>query len=675
MRAGAAAAELLPTPHVVDGQALLAGRALGDGLDGVVTVGAASSRTLDLDLLHADALVSLAIGNLSPGAKLPAPGGFMTRAALLALSLLASGCAVVNSTRAEGAPEIAWQTWSAAAFARAKREDKPILVNVGTQWCHWCHVMDDVTYADPRVRRLIAERYVAIRADAEERPELGERYFNDGWPANVVLSPQGERVLSRPGYWSPDRFLPALRRVVAQLDAGTLRPETRTPAQPAAKSLAEARAKVEAELDRAYDEEHQGWGKGKIKFPWFEALERELRRAWRVPSEAERGQRALRTLLEVEQLLDPVAGGLFQYSDNGAWSSPHYERVMKTQAGVLEAYALAYAQTGGERWRRAASQIARHLTGPLRDPESGFFYASQDADPPPSALEAGLSAEDYYALDAAGRARYMGQPRIDTHRYAEHNGRALAALARLATVKGDTSMLAELSRTARELLRFAERRPGAALRVPHRLKGEKQPLTHLADQVEVARALLWLHVGTSDPTQLEAAFALARGFVAELSDPEGGGFFAHSRDASLAGPLLDRQKPFAENARAALLLLELAAVGGDPSWRTIANRALLAIVTTEELKERAGSLGGALLALDAAVDGVVAISVSGPLEQSQTQALLRAAREVAGGAALVHHVPGGSPRAFVCRGETCSLPTRDPARLAKLLEDFARPGN
>lgn len=599
----------------------------------------------------------------------------MPRSALLALLLLASGCAATNPSTGEPAPVVAWQPWSAEAFARARREGKPILVNVGTQWCHWCHVMDEVTYADPRVRRLLAERYVAIRADAEERPELGERYFKEGWPANVVLSPQGEQVLSRPGYWSPDRFLPALRRVVAQLDAGTLEPEAHPPAEPAAGSLAEARAKVEAELDRSYDPEHEGWGKGKIKFPWFQALERELRRAWRVPSESERAQRALRTLGKIEQLLDPVAGGLFQYSDDGRWSSPHYERVMKTQAGTLEAYALAYAQTGGERWRRAAAEIARHLTGPLRDPESGFFYASQDADPPPSAREAGLSAADYFALDAAGRARYLGQPRIDTHRYAEHNGRALAALARLASVKRDNATLADLSRTARELLRFAKRRPGAGLVVPHRLDREPDVLVHLADQVEVARALLWLHSATGDPAQLEAAFALARGFVGQLSDPEGGGFFAHSADSSLAGPLRQRQKPFVENARAAHLLLELAAVGGDPSWRTLAKRTLLAIVTTEELRERAGSLGACLLALDAAVDGVVAITVSGSLELEQTQQLLQAAREVSAGAALVHHVPLGSPRAFVCRGETCSLPTRDPQGLAKLVEDFARPGS
>lgn len=599
----------------------------------------------------------------------------MTRAALLALTLVLSGCAALDASSPGEAPEIAWQPWSAAAFARAEREGKPILVNVGTHWCHWCHVMDDVTYADPRVRRLIAERYVAIRADAEARPELGERYFKEGWPANVVLSPQGERVLSRPGYWSPDRFLPGLRRVVAQLDAGTLEPEARPPARPAAKSLAEARAKVEAEFDRSYDAEHEGWGKGKIKFPWFQAIERELRRGWRLPAEAERTQRALRTLAKIEQLLDPVAGGLFQYSDDSDWTSPHYERVMKTQAGTLEAYALAYAQTGGERWRRAAGEIARHLTGPLRDPESGFFYASQDADPPPSAREAGLSAAGYYALDAAGRARHLGQPRIDTRRYAEHNGRALAALARLAAASGDGATLAALSQTARELLRFAERRPGAALRLPHRLSGEVQPLTHLADQVEVARALLWLHSATGAADMLEASFALARGFVAELADPEGGGFYAHSADSSLAGPLRQRQKPFVENARAARLLLELAALGGDPTWRTTAQRALLAIVTTEELRERAGSLGGCLLALDAAVDGVVAITVSGSLELEQTQALLRAAREVAAGAALVHHVPGGSPRAFVCRGEKCSLPTRDPAGLAKLVQDFARPGS
>src|SRR5580704_7883243 len=99
--------------------------------------------------------------------------------------------------------QIPWQQWSPDIFQHAAREHKFVLLDLGTQWCHWCHVMDVETYADPKVRKLIAAKYIAVRTDADSRPDLGNRYEDYGWPATVVFNEQGGEIVTRQGHLPP----------------------------------------------------------------------------------------------------------------------------------------------------------------------------------------------------------------------------------------------------------------------------------------------------------------------------------------------------------------------------------------------------------------------------------------------------------------------------------------
>ncbi|MGE0713498.1 MAG: DUF255 domain-containing protein [Planctomycetota bacterium] len=604
------------------------------------------------------------------------------RAAALALALLLlAGCAAPGAGDGEGKGEIPWRPWSAEAFAAAKAEGKPILVNVGTTWCHWCHVMDHETYGDPEVAALIASEFVAIRGDAEARPELGQRFFRDGWPANVILTPTGERVRACAGYWSKAAFLPVLREVVEQVKAGTLKPEPTEQPVVAAGSLAEARELVRRELDGSWDEKTSGWSGGKLRYPWYEAIAECFARSWRSPGAKEAEARALGVLGQIEKLIDPAWGGLFQYSDDGAWGSPHYEKVMHAEAGMLEAYALAYQRTGDARWLRDARAIQRHLIEVLRSPE-GAFYASQDADPPLDAVGADgerLSARAYFALDAAGRERFRGRPRVTRELYAEHNGRAAAALIRLAIATGDPEPLAQ----ARAALEWVWSRPFVGvpqdLRPRPRLRwavvahGESSAsLRHLADQVEVARAQLLLYLATGESQPLEECRALAAGIVEVFGDPKGDGFFGDSADESLSGPLAQREKPLLLNARAAELFFRLGALCEQPEWTKLAERALLRVVTKGELRRRAGSLGGTLLALDLAVDPPPLLTVTGKPEDPETRALWRAALRAAEGVALVHRGEGSAPSVSVCSGTRCSRQVTRPEEVEALVTEFVQ---
>src|SRR5580704_12089824 len=112
------------------------------------------------------------------------------------------------------AQPIAWQDWSNDVFQQAKREHKFVLLDLGTQWCHWCHVMDAQTYADVRVQKLIAGKYIALKVDADARPDLGNRYEDYGWPATIVFNADGGEIVKRRGFLPPGEMASMLQAII-----------------------------------------------------------------------------------------------------------------------------------------------------------------------------------------------------------------------------------------------------------------------------------------------------------------------------------------------------------------------------------------------------------------------------------------------------------------------------
>src|SRR3984957_20254299 len=109
---------------------------------------------------------------------------------------------------------IAWHPWSESVFARAKSEGRFVLLDLGTVWCHWCHVMEEVTYRDSAVIDLVGKRYLAVRVDADARPDLSNRYEDYGWPATIVFSSDGSEIVKRRGYLPPDQMASMLQAII-----------------------------------------------------------------------------------------------------------------------------------------------------------------------------------------------------------------------------------------------------------------------------------------------------------------------------------------------------------------------------------------------------------------------------------------------------------------------------
>jgi hypothetical protein len=134
------------------------------------------------------------------------------------LAILLMTCA---AQAAETPPAgIDWKTWSNSVFEQAKREHKFVLLDLGTQWCHWCHVMDTTTYTDPKVIQLLGDKYIVVRTDADSRPDLASRYEDYGWPATIVFNADGGEIVKRRGYMPPKEMASMLQAIIADPTPG-----------------------------------------------------------------------------------------------------------------------------------------------------------------------------------------------------------------------------------------------------------------------------------------------------------------------------------------------------------------------------------------------------------------------------------------------------------------------
>ena len=314
------------------------------------------------------------------------------------------------SPRANRAGEIKWRGWSEEAFAEAGNLNRPILLSISAVWCHWCHVMDETSYSDPGVIDLINSEYVPIRVDNDLRPDINQRYNMGGWPTTAFLTSSGE-ILTGATYLPPDQMKDALGRVAGYYR--THQPDIANRVLEGKKRAGSAVARSAGALDagavdeildavkNAYDADYGGFGSAP-KFPQTDAILLLLEQA-QVRSDPELRAMATHTLERMAGggTYDRVEGGFFRYSTTQDWSVPHFEKMLEDHAGLVAAVALAGLQD-------TLDKTTRYLDSVLRDPATGLYAGSQDAD------------EDYYSLDAEGRARSTA-PYVDRRIYTSWN--------------------------------------------------------------------------------------------------------------------------------------------------------------------------------------------------------------------------------------------------------------
>jgi uncharacterized protein len=300
---------------------------------------------------------------------------------------------------------IHWHEWGPEAFATAQRENKPILLDIGAVWCHWCHVMDRESYESPEIAALLNEHFVAIKVDRDERPDVDSRYQTavqaisgqGGWPLTAFLTPEGKPFYAGT-YFPPQDYQgrPSFRRVLMTLaqayrekhgdvlesaesvmaaisqaegfagKSGSLKPEL-------IESMVESAVKL-------FDPEHGGFGSSP-KFPHPSGMDLLMQRC------ADTGSEQLRNIVSVSLekmarggVYDQLAGGFHRYSVDEHWIVPHFEKMSYDNSELLKNYVYGYQLTGNQFFAFVARDIIRWMDEWLSDRERGGFYGSQDAD-------------------------------------------------------------------------------------------------------------------------------------------------------------------------------------------------------------------------------------------------------------------------------------------------------
>jgi uncharacterized protein YyaL (SSP411 family) len=468
--------------------------------------------------------------------------------------------------------------------------------------------MEATTYHDPAVATLLAKNFIAVKVDVDSRPDIEERYSAWGWPATVLFSPDAEELGKYRGYIAPKDFAQILLDVVAAGKAdSTDEPHVRATALPTSSAplpeeeLVWIERSVELALDDYYDDDQGGWGHTQ-KAPLAQDNAWALDRARE--GDGVMRARVLFTLEKQRALLDPVWGGIYQYSAGSDWTHPHFEKLMPFEAGALENYAEAYALTGDPKDLATAQSVRRYIDAFLTSKE-GAFYATEDADlNAHDATRPFVSGHDYYALDDAHR-RALGVPRVDTHEYARENGLAIAAFVTLyqaTCARGqaacDAPALASAERAAQRVLATHLSPKGG---VAHDATPDAHVL-YLADNAAFAWGLLRLYEATHGGAYLDAAQRIADFMLKELVDPDSGGLFASSTDPDAAGVFARRRVSFEGNVAAIRVLAKLVRVGPEArrrDERAAIDRALRAIARPEGIRAEGRMLGDFLLVLEA----------------------------------------------------------------------------
>ena len=296
-----------------------------------------------------------------------------------------------------------WYPWGEAAFAKARGEEKPVFLSIGYAACHWCHVMERESFEDEETAALLNDRFVSIKVDREERPDVDSIYMDavqainghGGWPLSAFLTPQG-RPFYAGTYYPPEprHGMPSFRQVLTRLsDAWRERPgEIHTQALRVTEAIAHAGqaegslepltvkipAKALSRLREQFDRRWGGFGDAP-KFPQPMTLEFLLRQALR--GEPDALEMVVITLDRMADggMHDQVGGGFSRYSTDGAWHVPHFEKMLYDNALLARLYVRAWQVTKNARYRRVATDTLDYLVREMRHPGGGF-WSSQDAD-------------------------------------------------------------------------------------------------------------------------------------------------------------------------------------------------------------------------------------------------------------------------------------------------------
>ncbi|MEI5585547.1 MULTISPECIES: thioredoxin domain-containing protein [unclassified Agromyces] len=627
------------------------------------------------------------------------------------------GAALSPYLRAHSENPVDWFPWGDAAFDEARRRDVPVLVSIGYATCHWCHVMARESFSDPEIARVLNDRFVSIKVDREEHPDVDASYLAAasaftrelGWPLTVFTRPDGRAFYA--GTYFPPRPIqgvPSFADVLAAVDESwrERRGDLDLTADAVGEALAaasvartsgdlpdEVALRTAAEnLAQAEDRRFGGFG-GAPKFPVAPVL------GFLAHLGGDARELAARTLrrMGASPLRDPVEGGFFRYATQADWSDPHYERMLTDNALLLAV--AAELGTGADAptfTESLADGLIDFLTERMQLP-SGGFASAQDSE---SVIDGRRSEGGYYRRDASGRAE-LEPPALDEKVLTGWNGLAIGALARAGSVFADARAITSARRAADFVLKTHLGPDGRLARAS--LDGElSDAVATLEDAGMLAGGLLRLAMACGEVRYavaardlVDAASAAApRDADVPFAAPAGPDPVLAARGLALPADPAEGATPSGVTACAAAAF-ELYALGAGDRYRMLAERAMRSVggIATERPIAFGGSLevmarlAAPLVQLVTVLPGGRRGDVSAGREDAEAEgeALLRAARrQPASVSAIVtdeqaeafaaagfelfeeRRARDGRGAAYLCRAFVCALPVTSADGLAAI---------
>ena len=509
---------------------------------------------------------------------------------------------------------ILWLEWGDEAFKRAESEDKPIILSISAAWCHWCHVMYNTTYADPRIIEEINREYIPVSVDTDHRPDINERYNMGGWPSTVFLTSGGD-ILTGGTYLPPDHMLNALQSVARfyreERPGIYLDIQKRKSAEKAtAMGIAEEKPVIQdiEELIRFnFDKKMGGFGT-EPKFPHIDALLFALRHGF-IHDDQELIEIAEKTLdiIGNSAIYDKVDGGFFRYSTTRDWSVPHYEKMLEDNAGFLRLYTEAFQAIGKEAYKKKAEDIIRYLMDTLYDSEKACFCGSQDAD------------EDYYSKNLSAR-KEMPSPSIDKTIYTNWNAEVAESLMYAGAVFERSDLINTGMGVLQNLMEISFDSEG---NIYHYFTDDKHLKGLLVDYIGVIRASLVAASINGEKYLVDRASRMVDSVARTLWDKDEGGFYDIPDSIGNNGELNKRLKPFLSNSKMVQALCSLFFVTADESLRKKAEAILNNYAESYRNYNISASVYAQAFAM--AKTPPVIFTVAGSIDEPETKNLLREA--------------------------------------------------
>ncbi|MGE0736268.1 MAG: thioredoxin domain-containing protein [Alphaproteobacteria bacterium] len=647
-----------------------------------------------------------------------------------------------------------WLPWGEPAFARARTENKPILLSIGYAACHWCHVMAHESFEHPAIAAAMNDSFINIKVDREERPDVDAIYQHalallgeqGGWPLTMFLTPDLRPFWGGTYFPPEDRYgRPGFAKVLARI--GEIYRNEHDKIEANAAALREALAGMGASrkgglisrqmIDsiaehflRMVDTVNGGLG-GAPKFPQPPVFEL-LWRAWKRTGVAQYRDAVLVTLDRMSQggIYDHLGGGFARYSTDAVWLAPHFEKMLYDNAQLIDLLTLVWRETQNPLYQARVRETIDWLLREMVQPGGGFagtldadsegeegkFYVWSAAEIDALLGDDAALFKEHYDVSARGnwehktilnrtkkpffagtetearlaaarekllaaRAKRI-RPALDDKVLTDWNGLIIAALAQAAEAFGRPDWLA----AARRAFDFVHIHMTHNGRLRHSWRqGKLQHPATLEDYAGMIRAALILYETTGDHAYLDRAQAWLATADAHYRDAAEGGYFTSADDVT---DVIVRSKGVHDNATPsgnglmAQNLARLHYLTGDDGYRKAAERVIASFTGNIE---REGVAMPVLINANDLLTGAVQLVVCGARAEPGVEALLAAARAVsqpnlltqviADGLALPKSHPAhgkdridGRATAYVCRGQTCSLPVTDGAALPRLLQ-------